>query len=134
MPADHDLIKQLSTMGSALISAQMASPEGPSQDTGFDPWMFGYCYGFVDAVSQAGGLTNVKDFLLLMTVTFNEIAKGNGELELGAQLVEEALKKQMEPSFQEGVMQGGADFMAYRQDQTAIPFGLKHHQAGPSPA
>jgi hypothetical protein len=40
----------------------------------------------------------------------------------------------MEPSFQEGVMQGGADFMAYRQDQTAIPFGLKHHQAGPSPA
>jgi hypothetical protein len=129
MAADHDLIKQLSTTGAALISAQMSSA-----DSEFDPWMFGYCYGFVDAVAQAGGLTEVKDFLLLMTVTFNDIAKGNADLELGAQLVEAALKSQAEPSFEQGVMQGGADFMAYRQDQTAIPFGLKHHQAGPSPA
>ncbi len=125
--ADHDLIKKLSVMGAKLISAQMPTA-APALEGEFDPWAFGYCYGFVDAISQAGGLSEDSDFLLLLTVTFDEIAKGDGELKRGAELVEDALKKQQEPSFQQGVMQGGTDFMEYRKDQTAIPFGLQNHR------
>jgi hypothetical protein len=127
MAADHELIKNLSATGSRLISIQLGFSNTTAKDISNDAWTLGYCYGFIEAIGQSANLLEPNDFLLLMTVTFDEIAGGKGELKAGADLVADTLKKQQDPLFPEAVMAGGADFMAYRANQNIPPMGLANH-------
>ncbi|WP_281805282.1 hypothetical protein [Methylocystis echinoides] len=64
------------------------------------------------------------DGLLLMTVTFDKLLGGSGDLELGSSLVGLALNKQTERDFRDGLQKGGEDFLAYRRNSKLPPGGL----------
>lgn len=120
----QEKIKNLAVIGASLIGVQKTPGQISTRHLENDTWMLGYCFGFVDAISQSAQLDQYTYGMLLMTVIFDDLFDGDGLLEVGATLLNKALNLQGDEDFDFGLVRGGADFMNWRLDREKPPMGL----------
>jgi hypothetical protein len=121
------LIKHYSQVCSDLIKHQLTDASIATSEIALDAWTLGYCFGCMQGICQISNFKQYTEGLLFMTVAFDELLEGSGDLGKGSWVLGIAINQQGDPTLQEGVMQGGTDFMAYNENPDRLPTGFFNH-------
>ena len=122
-----DRLETLARIGSSLAGVQFeAASFEPSQVTD-DPWVFGYCFGLLDAMAQYANLDQYTEGARMMSNGFGKLV---GDEARGMDIFGQAIDQQSGGDFASGAEAGSADLLAWADDANALPTRLARHIGG----
>ncbi len=126
-PENLDRLETLAKIGSSLAGVQFeAATIEPSRLTD-DNWVFGYCFGLLEAMAQYANLDQYTDGVSMMS---NALGKLAGSDPMGMDLFGKAVDLQSDATFSGGAEAGASDLNAWAANAEALPTGLARHLAG----
>ncbi len=122
-----DRLETLARIGSSLAGVQFeAASFEPSQVTD-DPWVFGYCFGLLDAMAQYANLDQYTEGARMMSNGFGKLV---GDEARGMDIFGQAIDQQSGGDFASGAEAGSADLHAWADDANALPTRLARYIGG----
>ena len=119
-----DRLETLAKIGSSLAGVQFEAASIASGDVADDLWVFGYCFGLLDAMAQYAGLDQYTEAAQMMS---NALGKLVGDETRGLDMFGQAIDRQSDPHFAGGFEVGSADLLAWADDANCLPTGLAKH-------
>lgn len=122
-----DRLETLARIGSSLAGVQFeAATIEPSRVTE-DNWVFGYCFGLLEAMAQYAHLDQYTDGVAMMANALGKLAGNDG---MGMELFGKAVDLQGDATFAGGAEAGASDLNTWAANAEALPTALARHLAG----
>ena len=119
-----DRIETLAKIGSSLAGVQFEAASIEPASVTEDLWVFGYCFGLLDAMAQYANLDQYTEGAQLMS---NALGKLVGDDTQGMTMFGQAIDRQSDAEFLKGCESGSADLLTWADDANALPTGLARH-------
>ena len=126
-PESLDRLETLARIGSSLAGVQFEAASFEPSHVTDDPFVFGYCFGLLDAMAQYANLDQYEEAAPMMGNAFGKLV---GDDARGMALFGQAIDLQSQSDFAAGMEAGAADLNTWAADANALPTALTRHISG----